>query len=72
LDDGIVVSEKQGDKKRVECDTVVLAVGLKADDRLYQSLAENFPRLHYSIGDCAEPRNIMTAVWDGFEVGRTI
>jgi 2-enoate reductase len=72
LDDAILVSEKQGDTRRIDCDTVVLAVGLKADAQLYQSLAGRYPRLLYAIGDCREPKNIMTAVWDGFEVGRTI
>jgi 2-enoate reductase len=72
LDDAILVSEKQGDTRRINCDTVVLAVGLKADAQLYQSLSEKYSRLLYAIGDCREPKNIMMAVWDGFEVGRTI
>ena len=72
LDDAILVSEKQGERRRIDCDTVVLAVGLRADAQLYQSLAGRYPRLLYAVGDCREPKNIMTAVWDGFEVGRTI
>jgi 2-enoate reductase len=50
----------------------VLAVGLKANAQLYQSLAGRYPRLLYAIGDCREPKNIMMAIWDGFEVGRTV
>jgi len=68
--DGIVVSIN-GKKKPVKADTVVLAVGLKPDNPLAPQLNGRFPKL-YTIGDCREPRNIMGAIWDGYEVGRNI
>jgi 2-enoate reductase len=55
----------------LEADTVVLAAGLQSDDRLFQELNGRFPHV-YTVGDCREPRNIMGAIWDGFEVGRTV
>lgn len=50
---------------------MVLAVGFKADDKLYERLRSKVDRL-YKIGDCHNPLNIMNAVWDGYEVGRAI
>jgi 2-enoate reductase len=52
-------------------DSAVIASGLKSDDELYQALAGKFPHV-YAVGDCREPRNIMGAIWDGFEVGRAV
>jgi 2-enoate reductase len=72
LDDGIVVAEKDGQTRRIGCDSVVLAVGMKADNALYRSLAQTFPGQLYEIGDCQEAKNVMKAVWDAYEVGRTV
>jgi 2-enoate reductase len=38
---------------------------------LYKALSDKVERL-YALGDCREPRNITGAIWDGYEVGRTI
>jgi 2-enoate reductase len=68
--EGIIVSG--GDiKKTLKADTIVLAAGLKSYDTLVRELTGRFSRV-YAIGDCQESRNIMGAIWDGFEVGRTI
>jgi 2-enoate reductase len=67
-DEGIIVD---GESNKIKADTVVIAAGLKPDDRLYQALDGKVSRL-YMVGDCRQPRNIMGAVWDGFEVGRTV
>jgi 2-enoate reductase len=69
-DAGVTVSGN-GSNKTLKADTIVLATGLKADNTLAESLSGRFSQL-YVIGDCQEPRNIMGAVWDGYEVGRTI
>jgi 2-enoate reductase len=66
--EGVIVDGESG---KITADTVVIATGLKSDDGLYQALKGRFPAV-YSVGDCREPRNIMGAVWDGFEVGRTV
>ena len=58
-------------EKTIKADTVVLAAGLKSDDGLYRALKGQFPNVHI-VGDCREPRNIMGAIWDGFEAGRTV
>ncbi|WP_163269428.1 FAD-dependent oxidoreductase [Chelativorans alearense] len=71
-DSAVTVETRQGEERRIACDTVVLSVGMKPENRLYQSLNAFFAGPMYEIGDCQEPKNIMKAVWDGFEVGRTI
>jgi 2-enoate reductase len=65
----VVVQNKQ--RKSITADTLVLAVGLKSENRLYNSLTGKAAFL-YSVGDCTQPRNILGAIWDGYEVGRTI
>jgi 2-enoate reductase len=72
LDGAVLVLEANGATRRIDCDTVVLAVGMKANNGLYRLVSERFPGPYYDIGDCQGPANIMKAVWDGFEVGRTV
>lgn len=67
-DEGIIVD---GESNKIKADTVVIAAGLKSDDGLCQALKRQFPDV-YTVGDCRKPRNIMGAIWDGFEVGQTV
>ncbi|MBI4336367.1 MAG: FAD-dependent oxidoreductase [Chloroflexi bacterium] len=52
-------------------DTVVLATGGKADDRLYRQLKGRVPELH-AVGDCWQPRDAEAAVYEGHKVARAI
>ena len=52
-------------------DTIVAAVGLKPEQELYRSLLGRIPNI-YLIGDARNPQNVMSAVWDAYEVGRMI
>ena len=68
----IIVTDKgEGSRRRINADTVVIASGLTSDDDLFMKLAGQFSHV-YAIGDCQEPRNIMGAIWDGYEVGRIV
>jgi 2-enoate reductase len=69
-DDGVVV-EKASNRTTLPADTVVIAVGLKPDQELYNSLKDSVSNLHL-VGDAIEARNIMHAIWDGFEAARNI
>jgi 2-enoate reductase len=71
-DTAVTVEATDGTRSQINCDTVVLSVGMKPDNKLYAQLNASFAGPMYQIGDCDEPKNIMKAVWDGFEVGRTI
>ena len=70
--DGIVlVDKKEGHEQTLNADTVVLARGLIADNRLYNELEGKVPEL-YAIGDSIKPRKIWEAIHDGFHIAREI
>ncbi len=52
-------------------DTVVIAMGNKADNELYFALKGKTGELH-AIGDCLAPRNLEAAIYDGERVGRML
>ena len=70
-EEGLVVKNAKNEEKLIQADTVVLAVGLSPVNALYHSLINKFPEV-YDIGDCQEPRNIMAAIWNGYELGRSL
>lgn len=70
-DEGIIVNGSASGKKAIKADTVVLATGLVPEDELYKALVSKMIHL-YALGDCQRPRNIMGALWDGYELGRLI
>ena len=65
-DDGITV-EKEGKRESLKGDAVVLAMGLKPDSELMESL-QGKVSLHYA-GDCVEVAKILEAIHGGFKVG---
>lgn len=67
MDDGVIVIDNNRTKKTSMCDTVALALGLKPDRELYESLTRDITEL-YLIGDCKEPRRILHAIWDGYHL----
>jgi hypothetical protein len=54
-----------------EVDTVVLAFGAKAEDRLYHQLVSRVPEIYWG-GDCVVPRRIYDAIYDGTRIARQI
>jgi 2,4-dienoyl-CoA reductase-like NADH-dependent reductase (Old Yellow Enzyme family)/thioredoxin reductase len=68
---GIVVTTKEGEKKTVEADTVVLAAGSLPDTKLYQDLKGKVPEIHCA-GDCVAPRTIRDAIAEGYRLGLEI
>jgi pyruvate/2-oxoglutarate dehydrogenase complex dihydrolipoamide dehydrogenase (E3) component len=67
-----VVIEREGKTKTLKADLVILAVGLKPQKELAESLSRHeppmVPRL-YTIGDCSEVGKILEAIHDGFRIG---
>ncbi len=70
-DDGAVVETKDGDKKTIEADNVVIAMGLKPETSFTDSI-RGIGAAIYEIGDARQPLNIMNAIWDGYEVAKNI
>jgi 2,4-dienoyl-CoA reductase (NADPH2) len=67
---GLLVSV-DGEKRLVDADTVVLAVGVLPISDLYHSLEGHVAEL-YVVGDAREPRRALDAIQEGFETGLLI
>jgi 2,4-dienoyl-CoA reductase (NADPH2) len=67
-DEGLTLIDKEGNRQTIKADTIVYAIGMKANKALAEELEGKVPAL-YSIGDCVEPRDIMAAVDEGARVG---
>ena len=68
--DGVIV-EKDGETSLVPADTVVLAIGAKANNSLVAELEGRVKELHV-IGDAAHPRKLTEAIREGFDLARTL
>ncbi len=72
--DGTLSAQKDEKLIKIPCDSVILSVGYRENDSLYQeleklTLEENTvsPEL-YLLGDAKRVSNIMYAIWDAYEV----
>ena len=63
--------DKNGNKRELIADTVVVAIGNKPDAALYESLKDCVSEL-YNIGDSNGGGIIPNAVYDGYTVGNKI
>ncbi len=70
-ENGVLLLDGDSRKRNFPADTIVLAVGLKPERELYQTLKDQTPNL-YAIGDSRKAQNIMNSIWDAYEVGRMI
>jgi len=64
-DQGVIITTREGKRQTVEVDTVVLAAGSLPNTELRDALEGKVSELHL-VGDCVKPRNIISAVADGF------
>lgn len=62
---------ENGDKERIECDAVILSMGARPVNGLYEELKGSVERL-YKIGDAVSVGRIAEATADGFRVGMSI
>ncbi|EFK05285.1 putative NADH oxidase [delta proteobacterium NaphS2] len=68
---GVIVSDTEGERRTINADTVVIALGLKPETGLYKGLKGKVPEV-YAIGDCLAPRKIGNAMNEGFFRANTI
>ena len=66
-----VTSKRDGEKKGIKTDWVILASGVQSNDSLANALKGKISQLH-RVGDCKEPRTILTAVYEGARVAMQI
>jgi len=69
-DKGAIV-ERNGSREEVLADSVVVATGFEADTSLRDALEAKGVEV-VTIGDCANPRNISDAIWEGFHAARVL
>lgn len=71
VEDGKVILECDGQKKVLDADTIVIAVGFRPAPSMAQEL-QGCGAVVYEIGDGQKVSTILHAVWDGYEVGNNI
>ena len=71
VEDGKVILETDGQKKTLDADSVVVAVGFHPVPSMAQELS-GCGAVVYEIGDGQKVSTILHAVWDGYEVGNNI
>ncbi len=67
-EDSVHVTTAEGKKETIQADTVIIAVGYKANERLYKALEGKVPEIH-CIGDSSQPRRILEAINEGYRTG---
>jgi 2,4-dienoyl-CoA reductase-like NADH-dependent reductase (Old Yellow Enzyme family)/thioredoxin reductase len=70
-DGSLIIVMKEGDKRTIQADTIILAAGTKPNTDLFQALQGKALEV-YSVGDCVHPQNVAEAMADGYRVGRGI
>jgi 2,4-dienoyl-CoA reductase-like NADH-dependent reductase (Old Yellow Enzyme family)/thioredoxin reductase len=71
IDDNRVEVECKDKREYIPVDTVVIAMGVKANNELAERI-KRLKRECYQIGDCVSPRKAMDAIHEGFRTGMQI
>ncbi|NBI51226.1 oxidoreductase [Photobacterium alginatilyticum] len=74
-DQGVIVRnvDSNSETRELYAEHVILALGYKSTDGLYEELANKLDVEEvFNIGDSQDARTIMAAIWDGYEVGRSL
>jgi 2,4-dienoyl-CoA reductase-like NADH-dependent reductase (Old Yellow Enzyme family)/NADPH-dependent 2,4-dienoyl-CoA reductase/sulfur reductase-like enzyme len=65
IDKGLLITDKsKGEKRVIEADWVILALGSKPNDKLAKALEGGISEIYW-VGDCKESRTILAAVYEG-------
>ncbi len=68
---GLTITTKEGERKTLEADTIVLAAGAQPNTEPFQTLEGKVKEL-YLAGDFVQPRRIVDAVYEGSRIARKI
>jgi NADH dehydrogenase FAD-containing subunit len=71
IEKGLIVTTKEGKKETIEADSIVHTSPLAANIALFENLKGKVPEI-YAIGDCREPRMIVDAIAEGWQIGQRI
>ena len=64
----VLVTTTDGKRATIPADTIIIAVGYKANDRLRKALEGKVSEI-YCIGNSSEPRRILEATSEGYKIG---
>ncbi len=70
-EDSVKITDQNGKEVILQADTIICAVGYQPERELYNKMRDRFQCVSL-IGDASKVRNIHNAIWDGYEVGRTL
>ncbi len=70
-DNKLTITTKDGTRRTLEADTIVLAAGAVPNRELYQEIKNKVTEVKLA-GDCVSPRNIHEAITEGYEAGLAI
>jgi 2,4-dienoyl-CoA reductase-like NADH-dependent reductase (Old Yellow Enzyme family)/thioredoxin reductase len=68
---GLTIITREGERKTLEADTIVLAAGARSDIELFQALQGKVKEV-YLAGDCVQPRRIVDAISEGSQIALKI
>ena len=71
VNDNELVYEQEKRRGSIKADTIVYAIGYRSDQSLYHKLEMTEQEI-YLLGDASRPRNIMSAIWDAYELGNNL
>ena len=71
VENGVFVMDGDGNESFTEAESVVMAIGNKPDNSLYDQIKSLGTEI-YQIGDCLEPRTAKAAIYEGAVIGRAI
>lgn len=69
--DGVTLMLKDGQRKKLPADTVVIAAGLKPDNGLYEQIKDLVPKV-FLLGDAAGPKNVYNAIHSAYEAASSL
>jgi 2,4-dienoyl-CoA reductase (NADPH2) len=70
-DKGLNYISREGQQKSIAADTIIPTRPLGANMDLFKNLEGKVPEL-YAIGDCRQPRKIVNAIADAYQIARTL
>lgn len=68
--EGVEVIHSNLREKVIPADSIVISVGMQSDQELFREMGARSNI--YLIGDSRDPKNILNAIWNAYEVTRTI
>jgi 2,4-dienoyl-CoA reductase-like NADH-dependent reductase (Old Yellow Enzyme family)/thioredoxin reductase len=69
--DGVIITTNDSGKRKIPADTIIIAVGYKANDNLFKALQGKAPSI-FCIGDSSEPGKISNAILNGNRIALSI